>query len=59
MGVVLKAKVGDSVKKGDPIVVIHSNTEDISEVKDKLTKAFKISDHSEPIQLIVDTINHA
>ncbi|HBY89837.1 pyrimidine-nucleoside phosphorylase [Ruoffia sp. FAM 24228] len=59
VGVVLKAKVGDSVKKGDPIVVIHSNTEDISEVEDKLTKAFKISDHSEPIQLIVDTINHA
>ena len=35
------------------------DAENISEVKDKLTKAFKISDHSEPIQLIVDTINHA
>lgn len=59
VGVVLKAKVGDHVKKGDPVVIIYSNTEDIAEVEEKLRNAFTISDHSEPIQLIVDTINHA
>lgn len=59
VGVVLKVKVGDKVKKGDPVVVVHSNTENIDEVKEKLNNAFTISDHSDPIQLIVDTINHA
>lgn len=59
VGVVLKVKVGDKVKKGDSVVVVHSNTENIDEVKEKLNNAFTISDHSDPIQLIVDTINHA
>lgn len=59
VGVVLKAKVGDRVKKGDPIVVIHSNRLDVESVKEKLIASFTISDEAEPIQLIVDTINMA
>ena len=59
VGVVLKVKVGDAVKKGDPVVVIHSNRENVEDVKAKLIESFTISDHSEPIPLIVDTINFA
>lgn len=56
VGVVLKAKVGDAVKKGDPIAIVHSNKEDNEEVIEKLRKAFTISDRAEAPQLIVDTI---
>ena len=56
VGVVLKAKVGDAVKKGDPVVIVHSSKEDNVEVVEKLRKAFTISDHAETPQLIVDTI---
>lgn len=56
VGVVLKAKVGDAVKKGDPVVIVHSSKEDNVEVVEKLRKAFTISDHAEAPQLIVDTI---
>ncbi|XJS10181.1 pyrimidine-nucleoside phosphorylase [Aerococcaceae bacterium WGS1372] len=59
VGVVLKAKVGDKVKKGDPVVIVHSNTAENTEVIEKLRKAFTISDHAEAPQLIVDTILEA
>jgi pyrimidine-nucleoside phosphorylase len=40
---VLRKKVGDQVKKGDSLVTIHSNTENIEEVKQKLYENIKIS----------------
>ncbi|MEI2362868.1 pyrimidine-nucleoside phosphorylase [Priestia megaterium] len=34
VGIMLNKKVGDSVKKGDALVTIHSNSEDVQEVMD-------------------------
>lgn len=43
VGLVLHKKVGDAVKKGEPLVTIHSNTENIEEVKQKLARSIRIS----------------
>ncbi len=43
VGLVLRKKIGDQVKKGDSIVTIYSNFEDIREVKEKLYENIKIS----------------
>lgn len=43
VGLVLHKKVGDEVREGETLVTIHSNSEDISEVKDKLYKHILIS----------------
>lgn len=42
VGVVLVSKVGDTVKKGEPIAWIHSNTPNIDAVKEKLANAVTI-----------------
>jgi pyrimidine-nucleoside phosphorylase len=58
VGLVLRKKVGDSVKKGESLVTIHSNTENIEEVKEKLQKNIRIS--STPVgkpTLIYETIS--
>ena len=43
VGLVLRKKVGDVVKKGESLVTIYSNTENIEEVKQKLAKSIRIS----------------
>jgi pyrimidine-nucleoside phosphorylase len=43
VGLVLRKKIGDEVKKGDSLVTIYSNTENIEEVKQKLYENIKIS----------------
>ena len=43
VGLVLRKKVGDQVEAGESLVTIHSNTEDISEVKAKLYQHIVIS----------------
>jgi pyrimidine-nucleoside phosphorylase len=43
VGLVLRKKVGDPVKKGESLVTIYSNTENIEEVKQKLAKNIRIS----------------
>jgi pyrimidine-nucleoside phosphorylase len=43
VGLVLNKKVGDSVKKGDSLVTIHSNRENIDDVKNKLFSSISIS----------------
>jgi pyrimidine-nucleoside phosphorylase len=43
VGLVLRKKVGDRVEKGESLVTIHSNTENIEEVKEKLQKSIRIS----------------
>ncbi|RAK22252.1 pyrimidine-nucleoside phosphorylase [Anoxybacillus vitaminiphilus] len=58
VGLVLRKKIGDQVKKGDSLVTIHSNTENIEEVKQKLYENIKIS--AAPVQaptLIYDKIS--
>ncbi|SOB94133.1 pyrimidine-nucleoside phosphorylase [Ureibacillus xyleni] len=57
VGLVLHKKVGDSVQEGESLATIHSNTEDISEVVEKLYKHIIIS--KEPVEaptLIKDII---
>lgn len=43
VGLVLRKKIGDPVKKGESLVTIHSNFENIDEVKEKLYENIKIS----------------
>ncbi|WP_066370107.1 pyrimidine-nucleoside phosphorylase [Neobacillus fumarioli] len=43
VGLVLRKKIGDQVKKGESLATIHSNFEDVSEVKQKLYDHIKIS----------------
>lgn len=43
VGLVLRKKIGDQVKKGESLVTIHSNFENINEVKQKLYENIKIS----------------
>lgn len=56
VGLVLLAKVGDQVKKGDPIVMLHSNTQDVDHIIRKLQQAVTISDHAEVPPLIYAVI---
>lgn len=43
VGIVLKKKVGDPVQKGETLLTIHANQEDVEEVKQKLYQNIKIS----------------
>ncbi|WP_042355204.1 pyrimidine-nucleoside phosphorylase [Bacillus rubiinfantis] len=43
VGLVLRKKIGDQVHKGDSLVTIYSNFEDVSEVKQKLYDNIKIT----------------
>ncbi|MEH7110512.1 MULTISPECIES: pyrimidine-nucleoside phosphorylase [Bacillaceae] len=43
VGLVLRKKIGDQVKKGESLVTIYSNFEDVAEVKHKLYENIKIS----------------
>ncbi|MFD1738791.1 pyrimidine-nucleoside phosphorylase [Bacillus salitolerans] len=57
VGLVLNKKIGDSVKKGDSLVTIHSNQEDVEQIKEKIYSAIQIESNKvkSPI-LIYDTI---
>jgi pyrimidine-nucleoside phosphorylase len=43
VGLVLRKKIGDKVNKGESLVTIYSNFEDVSDVKEKLHQNIKIS----------------
>lgn len=43
VGFVLEKKVGDRVRPGDTLLVIHANTEDIGGMKERVRKAFLIT----------------
>jgi pyrimidine-nucleoside phosphorylase len=43
VGLVLRKKIGDQVKKGESLVTIYSNFENVNEVKEKLYENIKIS----------------
>lgn len=42
VGVLLHKKVGDAVQAGEPLVTIHSNTQDVAEVMNKIYGAYRI-----------------
>ncbi|MDQ0161462.1 pyrimidine-nucleoside phosphorylase [Aeribacillus alveayuensis] len=57
VGLVLNKKIGDEVKKGESLVTIYSNQEDIEEVKQKLYESIAISKEKvERPTLIYETI---
>ncbi|WP_017755657.1 pyrimidine-nucleoside phosphorylase [Calidifontibacillus oryziterrae] len=57
VGLVLHKKIGDLVKKGESLVTIHSNAEDIHTVVELLEKSFTISHEKvTPPPLIYDAI---
>ncbi|WP_243290135.1 pyrimidine-nucleoside phosphorylase [Bacillus sp. FJAT-47783] len=57
VGLVLNKKIGDEVKKGESLVTIYSNQEDVEEVKQKLYENIIISKEKvEKPTLIYDTI---
>ncbi|WP_044896447.1 pyrimidine-nucleoside phosphorylase [Bacillus alveayuensis] len=57
VGLVLNKKIGDEVKKGESLVTIYSNQEDIEEVKQKLYESIPISKEKvERPTLIYETI---
>ncbi len=59
VGIVLHKKVGDFVNKGEPLLTIHSNDEDINHVKEKLYSNITISGEKvTPPPLIYETIDH-
>ena len=43
VGLMLNKKVGDRVSKGDSLVTIYSNTENVEDVKKKIRDAYTIS----------------
>ncbi|MGI8386409.1 pyrimidine-nucleoside phosphorylase [Robertmurraya sp. P23] len=57
VGLVLNKKIGDSVKKGDSLVTIHSNTQEVTEVINRIYDAYHISQRSVELNpLIYDII---
>lgn len=57
VGLVLNKKIGDQVKKGDSLVTIHSNSEEVANVIEKIYESYTIS--QEPVedkQLIYEVI---
>lgn len=57
VGVLLHAKIGDTVAKGDAVVTIHSNRKEIEDVIQLLQSSFVIGDSSRPSPLIIATIH--
>ncbi|MCM3539485.1 pyrimidine-nucleoside phosphorylase [Priestia endophytica] len=57
VGLMLRKKVGDEVKKGESLVTIYSNKEDVQEVKEHILKNISISSEKvEAPSLIYDTV---
>jgi len=57
VGVVVHHKVGDRVKRGDPLVTIHARREDQArEAEERLLSAHSWAEHAEPLPLFYDTI---
>jgi len=57
VGLVLKKKIGDQVKKGESLVTIHSNVDDIDEVKEIIYHSIKITTNKiNAPQLIIDKV---
>ncbi|WP_332692858.1 pyrimidine-nucleoside phosphorylase [Halalkalibacter lacteus] len=59
VGLVLNKKIGERVEKGESLVTIHSNREDVHDVIERIYHSYKISqDPVDSISLIYDEINN-
>jgi len=56
VGLMLRKKVGDKVEKGEALVTIYSNRENVEDVKTKIYENISISDHAERPILIHEVI---
>ncbi|GGH84728.1 pyrimidine-nucleoside phosphorylase [Pullulanibacillus pueri] len=56
VGIVLHKKVGDKVEKGESLLTIHSNSEDIAEVQSLIKRSILIKDKAEKPTLIYDRV---
>ena len=57
VGIVLKKKIGDAVKEGEPIAIIHSNTKDVEQSASILQKHIFIEEKAvKPPRLIGEII---
>lgn len=57
VGIVLHKKVGDAVKKGEALLTIHTNQEEVPEVEQKIWEGITIADSATPIPLIHEVID--
>lgn len=57
VGLVLHKKVGDPIKKGEPLLTIHSNQEEVPDVEQKIWECITIADEAEPLPLIYDVLS--
>ncbi|MER2110807.1 MAG: pyrimidine-nucleoside phosphorylase [Desemzia incerta] len=56
VGLVLHKKVGDKVAKGEALLTIHSNQQEIPDVEEKIWECITIADEAEPLPLIYDIL---
>lgn len=56
VGIVLNHKVGDAVKKGDTLLTVYSNQEDITKVEQLIRDNYLIGDYAETLNLIHEII---
>ncbi|MCY7493687.1 pyrimidine-nucleoside phosphorylase [Bacillus safensis] len=52
VGIMLNKKVGDRVEKGDSLVTLHANREDVANVTEKIYDNIRIADHADAPTLI-------
>lgn len=57
VGIELRKKVGDKVKQGDVLAILHSNKEGVSAISEKVTNSYTISKEAIVPKLIYDVIS--
>ena len=58
VGLVLNKKVGDFVEKGETLLTIHSNSEDLDAIKENIYQSIKVDENKvEPPKLIYELID--
>lgn len=56
VGLMLNKKIGDRVKKGDSLVTIHANRENVEDVKEKLYASIRIAGQADAPVLVHDIV---
>ncbi|MTV83257.1 pyrimidine-nucleoside phosphorylase [Secundilactobacillus folii] len=56
VGIELKKKVGDAVSKGEPLLTIYANREEIDDIKQLLYDNIEVADSAEPLTLIHEIV---